>query len=244
MTAGAASGAGRLLWLDLGRTLALLAMIVFHATRDLELFGLVPSGYTMTGGWPLFARLIAGSFLFLSGVSLIVAHGAGLRPKPWAKRFAVVVLAASAVSAATYAAFPARFVYFGILHAIAACSLIGVLLLRVPGWGLAILATAVLLSEGLLGGQVFATPWLAWTGLSAVTRPSLDLVPLVPWLAAFLGGMAFARLVPVARLDPAALSGRWVSWVAWPGQHSLAVYLGHQPVLLTLIWVATRWAAP
>lgn len=56
--------------LDVLRSFALLGMIVFHFTRDLEMFGYLAQGTTLSGGWALFARSIAGSFLLLAGVSL------------------------------------------------------------------------------------------------------------------------------------------------------------------------------
>jgi uncharacterized membrane protein len=232
-------GANRLLWLDASRTLALLAMVVFHFARDLEFFGVLPSGVTMTGGWALFARVIAGSFLFLSGVSLIVAHGSGLRFHAWAKRLVVIVLAALLVSVGTYVAFPESYVYFGILHVIAACSLIGVLMIAAPAWALIVSACLVLVADAYLGRQVFASPWMAWTGLSSTVRPSLDFLPLVPWLAPFLMGMAFAKLVPMRGVFGTMQATRLVTAMTWPGRNSLAVYLCHQPVLLATIWVGT-----
>jgi uncharacterized membrane protein len=232
-------GADRLLWLDASRTVALLAMVVFHFARDLEFFGVLPSGVTMTGGWAVFARFIAGSFLFLSGASLIVAHGSGLRLHAWAKRSVVIVLAALLVSVGTYVAFPESYVYFGILHVIAACSLIGVLMIAAPAWALIVSACLVLVADAYLGRQVFASPWMAWTGLSSTVRPSLDFLPLVPWLAPFLMGMAFAKLVPMRGVFGTMQATRLVSAMTWPGRNSLAVYLCHQPVLLATIWVGT-----
>ena len=233
-------GANRLIWLDASRTVALLAMVVFHFARDLEIFGVLPNGFTMTGGWAVFARVIAGSFLFLSGVSLIVAHGAGLRFHAWAKRLAMLVLAALLVSVGTYFAFPESYVYFGILHVIAACSLIGVLVIAAPAWALIVSACLVLVADAYLGRQVFGSPWLAWTGLGSTVRPSLDFLPLVPWLAPFLMGMAFAKLVPMRGVVGTMQTTRLVTAMTWPGRHSLAVYLCHQPVLLATIWVGTR----
>ena len=232
-------GANRLLWLDASRTLALLAMVVFHFARDLEFFGVLPSGVTMTGGWALFARVIAGFFLFFSGVSLIVAHGSGLRFHAWAKRLAMLVLAALLVSVATYVAFPESYVYFGILHVIAACSLIGFLMIAAPAWAFIVSACLVLVADAYLGRQVFVSPWLAWTGLGSTVRPSLDFLPLVPWLAPFLMGMAFAKLVPMRGVFGTMQATRLVTAMTWPGRNSLAVYLCHQPVLLATIWVGT-----
>jgi uncharacterized membrane protein len=230
----------RLLWLDASRTLALLAMIVFHFVRDLEIFGVVPSGFTMTGGWAVFARVIAGSFLFLSGVSLIVAHGSGLRLQAWTKRMAMLVLEALLVSAGTFVAFPESYIYFGILHVIAACSVIGLLVISVQAWALIVLAGLVLAVDAFFGRQVFASPWLAWSGLSSTVRPSLDFLPLVPWLAPFLIGMAFAKVVPMRGFFGNVQTTGLANLMTWPGRHSLAVYLCHQPVLLATIWIGTR----
>ena len=228
---------GRVGWIDLARVAALAGMVVFHTARDLEIFALVPAGLTMTGGWALFARIVAGSFLFLSGVSLVLAHGTGLRPGAWLRRMLRIVVAAALVSLATYAFDPRHFVYFGILQSIAAASVIGLAVLRLPAWGLALGGAAVWALHLTLGRAVFDSVWLAWTGLSRTVRPSLDFLPLVPWLAPFLFGMALARAVDVRALPalplPAALT--------WISRHSLLVYLLHQPVLLGLIWAATRF---
>lgn len=116
----------RLVWLDLARSVALLAMIVFHFARDLEIFGYIDTGTTLRGGWALSARWIAGTFIVLSGISFVLAHGADMRWQAWARRVFQITFAAALVSAATYIAFPDQFVYFGILHLIAVSSILGV----------------------------------------------------------------------------------------------------------------------
>ncbi|MES2815322.1 MAG: heparan-alpha-glucosaminide N-acetyltransferase domain-containing protein, partial [Pseudomonadota bacterium] len=64
----------RLPALDIARTLALVCMVIFHFTFDLALFGFIDPGTMSQPIWYYFARMIAGSFLFLSGVSLWMAH--------------------------------------------------------------------------------------------------------------------------------------------------------------------------
>ena len=62
-------------------------------------------------------------------------------------------------------------------------------------------------------------------------------------LWAGLGGMAAARLAGRlglwARLGPGGPLARRLSW---PGRHSLAIYLLHQPILVALVWAGTQLA--
>ena len=66
---------GRVDALDLARTLALICMAIYHFTYDLEMFGYIAPHTAVTGGWAIFARMIAGSFLFMVGISLILPTG-------------------------------------------------------------------------------------------------------------------------------------------------------------------------
>ena len=70
---------GRMDALDVARGLALLAMAVYHLSWDLRWFGLVDWPVDSSRGWRIFAGLIAGSFLVLVGVGLVLAHGRGIR---------------------------------------------------------------------------------------------------------------------------------------------------------------------
>ena len=225
---------GRVPAIDLARTTALVAMAGFHLGVDLELFGLLAPGTTRMGAWPLAARAIAASFLFLAGVSLWLAHGQGIRWRAFLRRLGVLMLAAGAVSLGTWAVMPQQFVYFGILHSIAAASVIGLAFLRLPAGVTLAAAALVLWLPGVARSPAFDSPWLWWTGLSTWTRPSMDFEPVLPWLAPALAGLACARLAARHGVWPAiARAGAgWPAWLGWPGRHSLAVYLLHQPVLL------------
>jgi uncharacterized membrane protein len=222
--------------IDLARTVALLGMIVFHFARDLEMFGLAPIGMTMEPGWALFARIVAGSFIFLAGVSLVLAHGDGIRWRAFLRRLAMIAAAAALITLATWVTFPTTFIFFGILHSIAVASVIGLAFLRTPAWLTAGAALFVLYLPGVFRSEVLDPLWLAWTGLAARTPPSLDFVPVFPWAGMFLLGMAAAQVSTALglwdRLRPSSPPGRALRAATWPGRHSLLVYLVHQPVLI------------
>lgn len=239
---GPLAAGGRILAVDLARSLALLGMVIFHFVRNLEMFGHIPAGTTLGGGWPVFARLVAGSFVLLAGVSLVLAHGQGIRWHAFLRRLAQIAAAAALVTLATWVAMPDAFIFYGILHSIAVSSVIGLVFLRRhPAVTLAA-AAAVFVLPQVFRSPLFDPPWLVWTGLAERTPRTLDFEPLFPWLAPFLLGVALARIAEHAGLwdrlrgpEP----GRLARLAAWPGRHSLAVYLAHQPILLGLLWIAS-----
>lgn len=238
-----AQTAGRVAALDLARAGALVAMAVFHFVFDLALFGFIAPDTAMQPGWRWLAYLTAGSFLFLAGVSLWLAHGAVIRWSGFWRRFAMLVAAACAISLATMIAMPDAFIFFGILHAIAAASLLGLAVRRLPALALIALAIIVLVLPQMTRFAFFDPPWLWWTGLQATGIRSVDYVPLFPWLAPFLLGLACAKLMTRAALWDGLM--RWhppsrMAALLWAGRNSLLVYLIHQPILIALVWGAAQ----
>ena len=228
--------------IDQLRGVALIAMAIYHFTWDLGFFGYIDPATATTGGWRIFARLIAGSFLFLAGFSLVLGHAQGFRPRPFLVRLGKIAAAAAAITAATYFAFPETFIFFGILHAIAAVSVVGLLFVRLPAIVTLMAAAAAVAAPFYLRAPAFDNPALWWVGLSVEIPRSNDYVPLLPWLAAALAGIAAARLfiastLPERLADPgAARHKRWTTPLEWAGRHSLAIYLIHQPVLIALVY--------
>jgi uncharacterized membrane protein len=222
---------------DVARTLALAAMVVFHLTFDLELFGHLPPGTTTQGIWWWWARATAGSFLLLVGVSLWLAHGQGVRWPAFWRRWLMVAGAAALVSAATRVGVGEPWVRFGILHMIAAGSLLALPFLRLPWWITATVAMAVALAPQALRSDTLNGDWLLWLGLGTSRPWMVDYLPVLPWLAPILVGVALARVLPWGRL---AWDRPTLRRLGWPGRHSLAVYLLHQPVLIALVWVWTK----
>ena len=233
---------GRILAIDVARTVAILMMVTFHFTYDLEMFGFIPSGTTTHGFWALFARATAGSFLFLVGFSLYLAHGQGIRWRSFSRRLAKVAGAAALVSAGTYLVMPNTFVYFGILHSISVASLLGLAFLRLPAVLTLVLGAAVIAFPNYVSFPALNSPFFYWTGLTTWWPPSIDYEPVFPWFGPTLLGIGTAKALlglMSGVLGPAAGAGQggWARAVALPGRHSLLIYLVHQPILISAIWV-------
>lgn len=229
--------------IDMARGFALIAMAIYHFTWDLEFFGYVERGMTAVGGWRIFARCIASSFLFLVGVSLYLAHRDGMRWPGFRRRWAMVAGAALVISVGTWFAMPEVFIFFGILHQIAVASLLGLLFLRLPWRIVAAVAVAVIALPQFLSSPIFDPRYLAWIGFSEEPPRSNDFVPVFPWFGAVLLGIAAAKLAEAMRwLEPMqrAVPGSGGPF-AWLGRHSLAFYLIHQPLLIGLVWTISQF---
>lgn len=239
----------RIALIDMLRGIALLAMASYHFTWDLEFFGYASAGLTAHGPWKLYARCIASSFLFLVGVSLVLAHGERIRWTGFWKRFAMVAVAAAAISLVTYFATPESFIFFGILHQIALASVLGLLFLRLPALLTLAVAALVIAAPFYLRSPIFDHSALLWVGLSSADPRSNDYVPLFPWFGAVLIGIGAARLAKAAgffeRLARVSLGQTLEKPLTFIGRHSLAFYLVHQPVLIGCVWLfAQVWPAP
>lgn len=223
-------------------------MAIYHFGWDLEFFGYMAPATTAHGGWKLFARCIASSFLFLVGFSLVLAHGRAIRWNAVGKRLLQIVAAAAAISAVTYYMSPDNFIFFGILHQIALASVLGLLFLRLPAVVTLIVAAFVITAPLYAQSDIFNRMWLAWIGLSTVPPRSNDYVPLFPWFGAVLLGIAAARIFERFNWLPMLSGGIQPQFLQKPltfiGRHSLAFYLIHQPVLIGLVYIFSQIMPP
>ncbi|MBP1851166.1 DUF1624 domain-containing protein [Rhizobium halophytocola] len=236
---------GRVKIIDTARAVALIAMASYHFSWDLEFFGYLDAGITTHGPLKVYARMIAGSFLFLVGVSLVLAHRPQIRWRGFGKRLAMVVGAALLITVATYFATPDAFIFFGILHAIALFSLLGLAFLRLPFLLTAVIGAGFIALPQFYVAPVFDQPLLYWVGLSDVLPRTNDYVPLFPWFGMVLFGIAATRAALAAGLIERLSripAGPKVLQLA--GRHSLAFYLVHQPVLIGIAYLLTLAVPP
>lgn len=239
---------GRIDAVDLARAAALAAMAGYHTLWDLGFLRLTPENYALTPIGRLAAHLIAGSFLLLVGIGLVLANGGGVRIGIFLSRVARIGAAAALITVATYYAFPQSYIFFGILHCIALSSLLGLPFVFAPIGITALTAIAVLSAPLLIAHQLLDAPELFFLGLGRLRPDTNDWVPLFPWFGMVLAGITLARLVVSSgwtlRLGRWRAASRPARAAVFAGRHSLAIYLLHQPVLLALLYVLVSITGP
>jgi uncharacterized membrane protein len=239
------SGRSRMAFVDVLRGLAIAMMFAYHFSFDLNFFGAIDVDFNRSPFWLGFRAVIVSSFLLLVGVSLVLAHGRRVAERAFWARLAKVAACAALVSFASRMMFPNSMIFFGILHFIAVASVVGVVCLRLGDWTLP--AGIVAIAVGLtVTNPLFDRPELQWFGLMTHKPVTEDYVPFLPWFGVVLIGMYVGTLLPRLR-DWTALS-QWAPRgplgraLALAGSHSLPVYMLHQPVFLSLLYLFFRVA--
>lgn len=238
----------RIAALDLIRGIAIVAMIIYHAAFDLRAAQLIGVDVVHDLGWKLFARSIAGTFLAMVGINLVLATRHGLRPRPFLRRLALIVAGAVLVTLVTWWTQPQTFVFFGILHEIALASVLALPFLRLPSPLVALTAAVVIVLPFIFNAPIFDHPTLWWVGLSTEPPLSIDYVPVFPWFGVVLAGIVIGRFLVAyagdstfARWQP---RNRLERWATFAGRWSLLIYLVHQPILVGLIYLVTSFIGP
>lgn len=218
----------RIVAVDLARGVAIVAMIAYHVAWDLHAFGWSPLDPGQSPPWHWFGQLIASTFLFLSGLSLLLAHRRGVGPAQAFRRIAVIASAAAAVTLVTAVVSPGQTIIFGILHCIALGDLLALPLVLAPAWA-ALACAAISFAVPVIWPDV-AGPNLWWLGLSRQIPDTLDVRPLLPWAGVIFLGVAIGQAnLPLLRVQPTP--GKLLNAIAATGRHTLLIYLAHQPLL-------------
>lgn len=221
----------RLILPDLLRLLAIFLMIFYHFSYDLIFFKFIDFDIMNHPFWWFLPRLIVFLFLFTAGFSLAIAHQKGMQKKKFFRRFWQITASALLISLVTYIIFPARWIYFGTLHCIALSSLITIYLLNYPktlgGIG------ALLFGFSFFGYDI---PWIN------LGHSSLDYVELFPWIgASFLGVFSYGFYLNSTTLkefeNSALFKTNPFRVLQKISEHSLLVYLCHQPILFGLFFI-------
>ncbi|HEX6136147.1 MAG TPA: heparan-alpha-glucosaminide N-acetyltransferase [Casimicrobiaceae bacterium] len=231
--------AARIAGLDALRGLAIVAMIVYHFCYDLRYFGFTRSDFERDWRWLTARTLILSSFLLIAGASAVLAQRQAVPFARWARRIALIAGAALLVSAASWLMFPRSYIWFGVLHAIAASLLLAQPLVQRPLLA-ALVGVAVIASGVALADPAFDNRALGWIGFMTAKPVTEDYVPLFPWAGVLFVGVAAGHWLVRTRFAALAPLGRVPAWLRWLGRHSLIVYLVHQPLLIGVFWLVVR----
>ena len=227
---------------DAARGVAIIMMIVYHTTYDLDNVGGFDIQST-TGNWALFADVTAGLFLFLVGVSLAISRArtslAGWRLFSKYLARGSMILAYGVLLTVIFLALGMGVVAFGILH------LIGVsIILAYPFLGLRftnlVLGTLVFAAgQYILAQEIYSQSiWLLPFGVIPEGMSMPDYRPLLPWFGVVLIGLFFGNVVYGDGRRPALLGDK-APVLARPllplGRNSLLIYLIHQPIIIALL---------
>jgi len=212
-------------FLDSLRGTAVIWMIIFHTSYDMQMLGMVDWNFS-SGFWFAFPRVIAFTFLFCVGASLNYAHSPRINWRGLGRRSLKLGLAALAVSLGTYLIFPQQWIYFGTLHCIFFGSVFGALLVnqRKVAWFLLFI---ILILQYFVGYDI---EWVS----NLLQKPSIDFIPIYPWFWAVLLGLLSGPYLSENKhlKDLKAPAG-----LKFLGTHSLKIYLFHQPVIYGTLWV-------
>lgn len=211
--------------IDVLRTIAICWMIIFHLAYDMKALGFSSTDFS-SGFWYYFPRVIAGSFLFIVGLSLHLAYENKINWSKFWHRQMKIAAGAVIISLTTYFIFPANWVYFGTLHCIFFATLFGVFLV---GKRIIIMVIFLLILGGISSG--FDLFWIS----QIIRKPSMDFIPIYPWFLCTALGLFVASFEGfwkfVYKFRPHPL-------LTFPGKHSLIIYLLHQPIIFgTLILI-------
>lgn len=211
--------------LDYLRGFTIIAMVIFHFSFDLYNFHVVDIDIRHGVFWKYFRYTIVSSFVFIMGYSLVLTYGKELNTAKLVKRFLTLLGLGFVITFATYFIFEHSWIYFGILHFMAFATLIGVLFVRLP-WVSLLLGIFILMGYNL--DFLTVRPALDYLRpLLHLPDRTEDLVLFVPWLAPMFIGIFAGHF----KLIPSGTLFNGLKPVKVLGQHSLLIYMAHQPIL-------------
>lgn len=233
----------RLVTIDIMRGFAVLLMVIFHFCYDLNYFNLARFDFYHSSFWTGFRSIIVTLFLLVSGVSLVLANRTRINRTRFLRRVGILSAAAIMITITSYFMFPGRTIIIGILHFIAIASLLALPFLHLYFSNLLAGILVIFLGQ-FLSLSAFDNPWIHWIGFVTHKPPTEDYVPIFPWFGVILIGIYLGQAIirnsglqrRLSRFPNRAIS----SPLSFAGRHSLAIYLLHQPVLMGLLFLATR----
>jgi len=222
----------RYLQLDFMRGIAIILMIIFHISFDLNNFHFIDIDiYNRDGlAWFYFRMIIITIFMLSVGISLVLVHQRTINYSKLFKRFFTLIGASIIISIASFITFPHSWIYFGVLHFVAFASLLAIPFINFKYISLLVGTTIITLFNLKLINMNFS--YQLFAPLLNLPKHTEDLVSFTPWFGVVLIGIFLGKqrwfLFPI-------IENRFTKTVGFLGKHSLFIYLAHQPIFFGTI---------
>ena len=232
----------RIYSLDFLRGLAVIFMVIYHFFWDLGFFGYIDISLATSGLGLIVAQAIGASFIFISGVSLSLYYFSSKFLSKFWFRLLKLFLISCLISIVTLVFDRNNFIFFGILHLLTICSLIGLILFKFNNQFFYVLILTMTLAISFYDPSFELPVYLSWIGLSASLPNTNDFYPIFPWinfyiLGCWLGSLSNAKIIKSAIYYNNRELSFIYKWIVFFGKKSLTLYILHQPVFFSLFLI-------
>jgi len=235
----------RFIELDILRGFAILFMIILHLFWDLDYFGILPLNKNLYS----LNIIVPVIFFLLVGICLAVNNNKyqnqsrtmylrTIQRGLWIFNLGMLFTFLTSIF------LPDKPILFGVLHCIGCCIILSTLLLKLKSTN--IILAVLLIVSGLALGFFYTNENPNMVELASgihesdVGAHTIDYFPILPWFGVCLLGITLGNFLYKDNKRryhlPDLSKFRSTKIFSWLGQHSLVIYLIHQPIIAGILF--------
>ena len=244
----------RFIEIDLLRGLAITLMVFGHLLWDLDYFNLVSMNNVV---YVSLQKTVPALFFIIVGVGLVVSKKkVELKTKKEENEYYTKLIIRGLkifnlgmiLTVISMIFFPEKVIMFGVLHCIGLSIILCVPFLKYRNYNF-LFGVLILFAWTIFGQLHIGNPSYFHLALGLhqmdVWRFTIDYFPLIPWFGVTLLGITIGdwlycgdrrmfRMPDLSKYRPAKI-------FSWIGQHSLSIYLLHQPVIAGVLYIFIKF---